>query len=313
MADIQLVKVEDVTVRFAGDSGDGMQLTGLQFSTSSAIAGNDLNTLPDYPAEIRAPAGSLNGVSGFQIHFSSGESTTHGDHPDVLVAMNPAALKVNMKDLKKNATIIVNESSFDNKNLSLAKYESNPLDDDSLKGYNVLRVPMTKAVMNALDGVNVSMKEKERCKNFFALGIMFWMYSRPVEPTLKWIENKFRVKPDILEANKKALMAGYHYSEMTELFTTRYFLEPVKLPPGKYKNVTGNEAAALGMVAASWKSGLPLFLGSYPITPASEILHELSSFKHFGVKTFQAEDEIASIAACIGAAFAGDLALTTTS
>lgn len=313
MADIQLVKVEDVTVRFAGDSGDGMQLTGLQFSTSSAIAGNDLNTLPDYPAEIRAPAGSLNGVSGFQIHFSSGESTTHGDHPDVLVAMNPAALKVNLKDLKKNATIIVNESSFDNKNLSLAKYESNPLDDDSLKGYNVLRVPMTKAVMNALDGVNVSMKEKERCKNFFALGIMFWMYSRPVEPTLKWIENKFRVKPDILEANKKALMAGYHYSEMTELFTTRFFLEPVKLPPGKYKNVTGNEAVALGMVAASWKSGLPLFLGSYPITPASEILHELSSFKHFGVKTFQAEDEIASIAACIGAAFAGDLALTTTS
>lgn len=313
MADIQLVKVEDVTVRFAGDSGDGMQLTGLQFSTSSAIAGNDLNTLPDYPAEIRAPAGSLNGVSGFQIHFSSGESTTHGDHPDVLVAMNPAALKVNLKDLKKNATIIVNESSFDNKNLSLAKYKSNPLDDDSLKGYNVLRVPMTKAVMNALDGVNVSMKEKERCKNFFALGIMFWMYSRPVEPTLKWIENKFRVKPDILEANKKALMAGYHYSEMTELFTTRFFLEPVKLPPGKYKNVTGNEAVALGMVAASWKSGLPLFLGSYPITPASEILHELSSFKHFGVKTFQAEDEIASIAACIGAAFAGDLALTTTS
>jgi len=313
MADIQLVKVEDVTVRFAGDSGDGMQLTGLQFSTSSAIAGNDLNTLPDYPAEIRAPAGSLNGVSGFQIHFSSGESTTHGDHPDVLVAMNPAALKVNLKDLKKGATIIVNESSFDNKNLSLAKYESNPLDDDSLKGYTVLRVPMTKAVMNALDGVNVSMKEKERCKNFFALGIMFWMYSRPVEPTLKWIENKFRVKPDILEANKKALMAGFHYSEMTELFTTRYFLEPVKLPPGKYKNVTGNEAVALGMVAASWKSGLPLFLGSYPITPASEILHELSSFKHFGVKTFQAEDEIASIAACIGAAFAGDLALTTTS
>lgn len=313
MADIQLVKVEDVTVRFAGDSGDGMQLTGLQFSTSSAIAGNDLNTLPDYPAEIRAPAGSLNGVSGFQIHFSSGESTTHGDHPDVLVAMNPAALKVNLKDLKKSATIIVNESSFDNKNLSLAKYESNPLDDNSLKGYNVLRVPMTKAVMNALEGVNVSMKEKERCKNFFALGIMFWMYSRPVEPTLKWIENKFRVKPDILEANKKALMAGYHYSEMTELFTTRFFLEPVKLPPGKYKNVTGNEAVALGMVAASWKSGLPLFLGSYPITPASEILHELSSFKHFGVKTFQAEDEIASIAACIGAAFAGDLALTTTS
>lgn len=313
MAEKQLVKVEDVTVRFAGDSGDGMQLTGLQFSTSSAIAGNDLNTLPDYPAEIRAPAGSLNGVSGFQIHFSSGESTTHGDHPDVLVAMNPAALKVNIKDLKPTATIIVNESSFDSKNLSLAKYESNPLEDDTLKGYNVLRVPMTKAVMNALDGVNISIKEKERCKNFFALGIMFWMFSRPVEPTIKWIENKFRVKPDILEANKKALMAGYHYSEMTELFTTRYFLEPVKLPPGKYKNVTGNEAVALGMVAASWKSGVPLFLGSYPITPASEILHELSNFKHFGVKTFQAEDEIAAICACIGAAFAGNIALTTTS
>ncbi|MBN8544674.1 MAG: 2-oxoacid:acceptor oxidoreductase subunit alpha [Ignavibacteria bacterium] len=313
MAEKQLVKVEDVTVRFAGDSGDGMQLTGLQFSTSSAIAGNDLNTLPDYPAEIRAPAGSLNGVSGFQIHFSSGESTTHGDHPDVLVAMNPAALKVNIKDLKPTATIIVNESSFDSKNLSLAKYESNPLEDDTLKGYNVLRVPMTKAVMNALDGVNISIKEKERCKNFFALGIMFWMFSRPVEPTIKWIENKFRVKPDILEANKKALMAGYHYSEMTELFTTRFFLEPVKLPPGKYKNVTGNEAVALGMVAASWKSGVPLFLGSYPITPASEILHELSNFKHFGVKTFQAEDEIAAICACIGAAFAGNIALTTTS
>ncbi len=313
MAEKQLVKVEDVTVRFAGDSGDGMQLTGLQFSTSSAIAGNDLNTLPDYPAEIRAPAGSLNGVSGFQIHFSSGESTTHGDHPDVLVAMNPAALKVNIKDLKPNATIIVNESSFDSKNLSLAKYETNPLDDDSLRGYNLLRVPMTKAVMNALEGVNISMKEKERCKNFFALGIMFWMFSRPVEPTIKWIENKFRVKPDILEANKKALMAGYHYSEMTELFTTRFFLEPVKLPPGKYKNVTGNEAVALGMVASSWKSGVPLFLGSYPITPASEILHELSNFKHFGVKTFQAEDEIAAICACIGAAFAGNIALTTTS
>ena len=313
MAEKQLVKVEDVTVRFAGDSGDGMQLTGLQFSTSSAIAGNDLNTLPDYPAEIRAPAGSLNGVSGFQIHFSSGESTTHGDHPDVLVAMNPAALKVNLKDLKPTATIIVNESSFDSKNLSLAKYENNPLEDETLKGYNVLRVPMTKAVMNALDGVNISIKEKERCKNFFALGIMFWMFSRPVEPTIKWIENKFRVKPDILEANKKALMAGYHYSEMTELFTTRYFLEPVKLPPGKYKNVTGNEAVALGMVAASWKSGVPLFLGSYPITPASEILHELSNFKHFGVKTYQAEDEIAAICACIGAAFAGNIALTSTS
>jgi 2-oxoglutarate ferredoxin oxidoreductase subunit alpha len=313
MAEIQLVKVEDVTVRFAGDSGDGMQLTGLQFSTSSAIAGNDLNTLPDYPAEIRAPAGSLNGVSGFQIHFSSGESTTIGDHPDVLVAMNPAALKVNMKDLAPDATIIVNESSFDSKNLSLAKYDSNPLDDETLKGYNVLRVPMTKAVMSALEGVKISNKEKERCKNFFALGIMFWMFSRPIEPTIKWIENKFRVKPDILDANKKALMAGYHYSEMTELFTTRYFMEAVKLPPGKYKNVTGNEAAALGMVAASWKSGLPLFLGSYPITPASEILHELSGFKHFGVKTFQAEDEIAAMCACIGAAFAGDLALTSTS
>ncbi|MBK7866996.1 MAG: 2-oxoacid:acceptor oxidoreductase subunit alpha [Ignavibacteriales bacterium] len=313
MAEKQLVKVEDVTVRFAGDSGDGMQLTGLQFSTSSAIAGNDLNTLPDYPAEIRAPAGSLNGVSGFQIHFSSGESTTHGDQPDVLVAMNPAALKVNLKDLKPDATIIVNESSFDTKNLSLAKYESNPLDDESLRGYNLLRVPMTKAVMNALEGVNVSIKEKERCKNFFALGIMFWMYSRPIEPTLKWIENKFRVKPDILDANKKALMAGYHYSEMTELFTTRFVIDPVKLPAGKYKNVTGNEAAALGMVAASWKGGLPLFLGSYPITPASEILHELSNFKSYGVKTFQAEDEIAAICACIGASFAGNLALTTTS
>ena len=251
MADIQLVKVEDVTVRFAGDSGDGMQLTGLQFSTSSAIAGNDLNTLPEYPAEIRAPAGSLHGVSGFQIRFSSGESPTHGDNPDVLVAMNPAALKVNLKDLKRDATILVNESSFDNKNLSLAKYETNPLDDGSLKGYNVLRVPMTKAVMNALEGVNISLKDKERCKNFFALGIMFWMYSRPIEPTIDWIENKFRNKPELMTANKKALMAGYHYSEMTELFTTRFYLEPYKLPAGNYKNVTGNEAVALGICRCS--------------------------------------------------------------
>lgn len=306
-------KLDDVTVRFAGDSGDGMQLTGTQFSTSTALFGNDLSTLPDYPAEIRAPAGSLHGVSGFQLHFSSNDIDTPGDSPDVLVAMNPAALKVNLKDLKKGGTIIVNVSSFDAKNLQLAKYESNPLEDETLKGYNVVQVPMTKATFHALDEVAVSMKEKDRCKNFFALGLMFWLFSRPIDGTVKWIEDKFKSKPLILEANKKSLLAGYHYGEMTEVFTTRFFIEPAKLPPGKYKNISGNEAVALGFIAASYKSELPLFLGSYPITPASEILHELSHYKHLGVKTFQAEDEIAAMCSCIGAAYTGSVSVTTTS
>lgn len=305
--------VEDVTVRFAGDSGDGMQLTGSQFTDTAAIVGNDLSTLPDFPAEIRAPAGSLSGVSGFQLHFSSKDIQTPGDSPDVLVAMNPAALKVNLKDLKPNATIIINSSSFDAKNLKLANYESNPLEDGSLSGYNVIPVPLSQLTMSVLEDINISTKEKEKCKNFFALGLMYWMFNRPIEITMKWLETKFKNKPEILEANKRALQAGYNYGDTTEIFTTRYEVKAAKLPKGIYRNISGNEATALGFVTASLKSGLKLFLGSYPITPASEILQELSKYKEYDVITFQAEDEIAGISAAIGAAFAGALALTTTS
>ncbi|MEW5842253.1 MAG: 2-oxoacid:acceptor oxidoreductase subunit alpha [Bacteroidota bacterium] len=305
--------IDEVTIRFAGDSGDGMQLTGSQFTDTTAIVGNDLSTLPDFPAEIRAPAGSLSGVSGFQLHFSSSDIQTPGDSPDVLVAMNPAALKVNLRDLKTNATIIVNTDSFDTKNLKLAKFDSNPLEDGTLAKYNVIPIPLTQLTMNALTDLTLSLKEKEKCKNFFALGIMYWMYNRPVEITLKWLETKFKKKPDILEANQRVLQAGYNYGDTTEIFTTRYEVKPAKLPKGVYRNVSGNEAVALGFVTASLKSGLPLFLGSYPITPASEILQELSKYKNFGVVTFQAEDEIAGVSSAIGAAFAGALALTTTS
>ncbi|MBX2976104.1 MAG: 2-oxoacid:acceptor oxidoreductase subunit alpha [Ignavibacteriaceae bacterium] len=305
--------LEDVTVRFAGDSGDGMQLTGSQFTNTTAIFGNDLSTLPDYPAEIRAPAGTLYGVSGFQLHFGSTEIKSPGDSPDVLIAMNPAALKVNLKDLKSNAIIIVNTNAFDQKNLKLAQYEVNPLEDDSLKGYTVIPVALTQLTANALEGTQLSNKEIGRSKNFFALGLMYWLYNRPIEATLAWIDDKFKNKPEILEGNKKALLAGYYYGENTELFTTRYQVEPAKLEKGFYRNVSGNEAVAIGMVAAAIKANLPLFLGSYPITPASEILHELSRYKSYGVKTFQAEDEIGAICASIGASFAGSLALTTTS
>lgn len=305
--------LEDVTVRFAGDSGDGMQLTGSQFTNTTALAGNDLSTLPDYPAEIRAPAGTLYGVSGFQLHFSSTDIQTPGDSPDVLVAMNPAALKVNLDDLKKNATIIVNVNSFDSKNLKLAEYETNPLEDGSLKGYNVLQVPLTKMTMNALEGMTLSMKEKDRCKNFFALGMMYWLYSKKIDSTVEWINQKFAKNELIRDANVKALTAGYYFGDNTEIFTTRYEVEPAKLTPGMYRNVSGNEALALGFVAASVQAEIPLFLGSYPITPASDVLHELSRYKNFGVKTVQAEDEIAAICTAIGAAFTGSLAITTTS
>lgn len=305
--------VEEVTVRFAGDSGDGMQLTGSQFTNTTALLGNDLSTLPDYPAEIRAPAGTVYGVSGFQLHFSSSDIATPGDKTDVLVAMNPAALKVNLRDLKPNAIILANSNSFDAKNLKLADYQTNPLEDDTLAGYTVFAVPMTQLTIDALADVKLGLKEKDRCKNFFALGLMYWLYSRPINTSNEWIEEKFASKGDVLLANKLALEAGYHYGEMNELFTTRYHVESAKLPPGTYKNVSGNEATALGFVAAAYKSGLQLFLGSYPITPASEILHELSKFKKFGVKTFQAEDEIAGICSAIGASFAGSLGVTTTS
>ncbi|MEJ2614733.1 MAG: 2-oxoacid:acceptor oxidoreductase subunit alpha [Ignavibacteriaceae bacterium] len=308
-----IVDLNDVTVRFAGDSGDGMQLTGTQFTNTSAIVGNDVSTLPDFPAEIRAPAGTTYGVSGFQLHFSSDDIQTPGDSPDVLVAMNPAALKTNLNELKKGGSIIINIDSFDSKNLRLAGYENNPLEDSSLDGYHVVQVPLSKLTATALEDSGLSAKEISRCKNFFALGMMYWLYSRPIEPTLKWIKVKFKSSPDLAAANEKVLKAGYYFGENTEIFTTRYQVAPAKLSPGIYRNISGNEALALGFVAASVKTGLPLFLGSYPITPASDILHELSKHKNFGVRTFQAEDEIAAVTAAIGASFSGALAITTTS
>lgn len=300
-------------IRFAGDSGDGMQLTGTQFTQTAAELGNDLSTLPDYPAEIRAPAGTLFGVSGFQIQFSSIDIHSPGDEPDVLVAMNPAALKVNLKDLKKGGMIIANIDAFNKKNLELAKYDTNPLEDGTLSGYQLFQVPITKTTTTALQDSGLNMKEITRCKNFFALGLMYWMFNRQMETTIEWIESKFQKLPKIMEANINALKAGYHYGDTTEIFTTRYEVKPAKLEKGTYRNINGNEATALGMIAASKKSGLPLFLGSYPITPASDILHELSKHKNFGVKTFQAEDEIAGICSAIGASFGGALGLTTTS
>ncbi|MEJ5261381.1 MAG: 2-oxoacid:acceptor oxidoreductase subunit alpha [Ignavibacterium sp.] len=309
----ELLQLKEVTIRFAGDSGDGMQLTGTQFSETTAWVGNDLNTLPDYPAEIRAPAGTIYGVSGFQLHFSSEDIHTPGDQPDVLVAMNPAALKKNLPELKKGGMIIVNSDSFDIKNLNLAHYESNPLEDGSLDGYQVYQVPISSLTANALEGVKLSPKEVSRAKNFFALGLMYWLFNRPIDNTVKWIHEKFAKNPEYVEGNEKALRAGYNYGEMTELFTARYTVEPAKLPKGIYRSISGNEATALGFLAASVKSGLPLFLGSYPITPASEIIQYLSTYKNFGVKTFQAEDEIAGITTAIGASFAGNLAITSTS
>ncbi|MGQ9642819.1 MAG: 2-oxoacid:acceptor oxidoreductase subunit alpha [Ignavibacterium sp.] len=309
----ELLQLKEVTIRFAGDSGDGMQLTGTQFSETTAWVGNDLNTLPDYPAEIRAPAGTIYGVSGFQLHFSSEDIHTPGDQPDVLVAMNPAALKKNLPEIKKGGMIIVNSDSFDIKNLNLAHYDSNPLEDGSLDGYQVYQVPISSLTANALEGVKLSPKEVSRAKNFFALGLMYWLFNRPIDNTVKWIHEKFAKNPEYVEGNEKALRAGYNYGEMTELFTARYTVEPAKLPKGIYRSISGNEATALGFLAASVKSGLPLFLGSYPITPASEIIQYLSTYKNFGVKTFQAEDEIAGITTAIGASFAGNLAITSTS
>ncbi|MBK8947138.1 MAG: 2-oxoacid:acceptor oxidoreductase subunit alpha [Ignavibacteriae bacterium] len=305
--------IDEVTVRFAGDSGDGMQLTGTQFSDTTAVLGNDLSTLPDYPAEIRAPAGTLYGVSGFQLHFSSEDIHTPGDVPDVLVAMNPAALKKNLPELRRNGLIIVNSDAFDKKNLKLAEYDSNPLEDGSLDGYEIMDIPITSLTFSALEDSPLSQKEKSRCKNFFALGLMYWLYNRPIDQTVNWIESKFKNKPDIIDANEKALKAGYNFGDITERFTTRYTIEPAKLKSGVYRNISGNEATALGFVVAAEKAGLQLFLGSYPITPASDILQYLSKYKEFGVKTFQAEDEISGIASAIGAAFGGSLAITTTS
>ncbi len=305
--------LDDVVIRFAGDSGDGMQLTGMQFTNTTALAGNDLSTLPDYPAEIRAPAGTLFGVSSFQLHFSSWDILTPGDHPDVLVAMNPAALKVHLKDLKTGGLILANTDSFDDKNLELAGYKANPLTDGALANYRVIDVPITKLTLNALQGIGLTQKEMVRCKNFFALGLMYWMYSRTTEATEEWIQEKFGKEPKIAEANLKALKAGYYYGDTTEAFASRFEVKPAQLKPGLYRNITGNEATALGLVAASQKAGIPLYYASYPITPASDILHNLSVYKNFGVKTFQAEDEIAAAGAALGSSYAGNLAVTGTS
>ena len=306
--------IDEAVIRFAGDSGDGMQLTGGRFTETTAIVGNDLSTLPDFPAEIRAPAGSLAGVSAFQLKFSSKDIHTPGDKPDVLVAMNPAALKVHQKDLIPGGTIIINTDAFVKKNLNFAGYESHPVEDGSLDDYfTVIPIEMNKMVTAACDGLDLSGKLVLRTKNFFALGVLFYMYDRPLDATESWLKKKFAGKDAIIEANTRSMHAGYNYADTTELFTTRYKVEKASLPPGTYRNINGNLATSLGLLAASEKSGLDIFLGSYPITPASDILHTLSAWKHFGVKTFQAEDEIAGVTSAIGAAYSGNLAITTTS
>ncbi len=302
-----------VTIRFAGDSGDGMQLTDNRFTSVSALLGNDVATLPDFPAEIRAPAGSLPGVSGFQLHFADHDILTPGDAPDVLVAMNPAALKTNVEDLDPGATIIVNSDAFSAGNLRKARYDSNPLDDATLSAFNVISVPLTTLTVGALEDTGLGKKEKERAKNMFALGLMSWMYSRPTEPTIEWVRSRFGSQPELAEANIAAFAAGFAFGETTELFAHSYEVKPATLPPGRYRQITGNTAIAYGLVAAAERTGLPLFLGGYPITPASDVLHELARLKHFGVRTFQAEDEIAGVGAALGAAFAGNLAATVTS
>ena len=305
--------LETVVIRFAGDSGDGMQLAGTHFTIETAFAGNDLSTLPDFPAEIRAPAGTLAGVSGFQLNFSSQEVFTPGDVCDVLVAMNPAALQVNVDDLKPNGMLIVDRETFSDANLKKAEYRENPLHDGTLARFQVFEVDITKLTVNALVESGLSNKTVLRCKNFFALGLTSWLFHRPIEPTLEWIAQKFAKTPALADANARVLKAGYNFGDTTELFHTSYEVLPARIAPGTYRNITGNTATALGFVAAAQRAGRPLFLGSYPITPASDILHELSTYKEFGVFTFQAEDEIAAIGAALGAAFGGAIAITTTS
>ena len=304
---------ENVVIRFAGDSGDGMQLTGMQFTTESALAGNDIGTLPDFPAEIRAPAGTLAGVSAFQLNFASGEVFTPGDDVDVLVAMNPAALSVNLSDLKSGGILIVNTEAFNPQNLQRAGFATNPLEDGSLDRYQLFKVDVTKLTTNALGDLGLGNREAIRCKNFTALGLVSWLFHRPIEPTVEWVRQKFRKNETLVEANLRALRTGYNYGETAELFAVSYEVKPAKIAPGFYRNITGNSALALGFVAATQKAGLPLFLGSYPITPASDVLHELSTYKSFGVITFQAEDEIAAAGAALGASFGGALGICTTS
>ena len=313
--DIKEEVLKDVVIKFAGDSGDGMQLTGTQFTNNTALLGIDLATFPDFPAEIRAPQGTLPGVSGFQLRFSSDRVFTPGDMCDVLVAMNAAALKTNLKELKKNGKIIANVDGFDAKNLRLANYPDgvNPLENGSLDSYEVIKIDVTRITRESLKEFEMGTKEKDRAKNMFVLGFLYWMYNRNLDNTIQFLNNKFSKKPDILNSNIKVLKAGYNYGDTTETFTTRYSVEKAKMPSGNYRSIMGNQAVAYGLIAASQKSGLQLFLGSYPITPASDILHELSRHKSFGVKTFQAEDEIAAITAALGAAYGGSLGVTSTS
>ena len=307
--------LQDVVIKFAGDSGDGMQLTGSQFTNNTALLGIDLATFPDFPAEIRAPQGTLPGVSGYQLRFSSNPIFTPGDECDVLVAMNAAALKTNLKALKKGGKILANTDGFDSKNLRLANYPEgiNPLEDGSLGSYEVIKMDVTKMTREALKDITMGVKEKDRAKNMFVLGFLYWMYNRDMDNTVKFLREKFGKKEEILESNVRALQAGYNYGDTTETFTTTYKVEKAKMDPGTYRSVMGNQALAYGLIAASQKSGLPLFLGSYPITPASDILHDLSKHKSFGIRTFQAEDEIAGICAAIGASYGGSLGVTTTS
>jgi 2-oxoglutarate/2-oxoacid ferredoxin oxidoreductase subunit alpha len=306
-------KLHEVVIRFAGDSGDGMQLTGTQFTSTSALVGNDLSTLPDFPAEIRAPAGTLPGVSAFQVRIADHDIHTPGDAPDVLVAMNPAALKANLEDLLPNGVIIVNTDEFNERNFKKAGIAANPLEDGSLAGYRVFQVDLTTLTRRTLEDSGLDVRSQDRCKNFFALGMCYWLFSRPMEPTIQWVERRFGKRPELVAANVKAMQAGWNYCDITGLFQVRYEVEPAALAAGTYRNINGNQALALGLVAASRKSGLPLFLGSYPITPASDILHHLSGLKHYGVTTFQAEDEIAAVCAAIGAAFGGALGACSTS
>mgnify|MGYP000627951356 FL=1 len=309
----KISEVDSATIRFAGDSGDGMQLTGSQFSDNTAIFGNDLATLPDFPAEIRAPKGSLAGVSSFQLQFSNKNIHTPGDDLDVLVAMNPAGLKVHLGDLKDNGMLIINTANFTSKNLKLAGYEENPLDDELLEGYQAIKVDMTKLVATALEEIELSSKLKARSTNMFALGLLYWLYGRSLDSSVNFIQKKFAKAPDIVEANIKALNAGYYYGETLEVIKTTYRVNKAKFEKGKYRNIMGNNALAFGLLTAAQRSGLDLYYGGYPITPASDILHYLAQYKNFGVKTFQAEDEIAGVVSAIGAAFAGDLAITATS
>ena len=306
-------ELERVTIRFAGDSGDGMQVTGTQFTRTSAVFGNDVSTLPDFPAEIRAPAGSLPGVSGFQVSFASTNIRTPGDAPDAMVAMNPAALRTNVADLRKGGLLIVDEDEFSPGNLKKAGYKVNPLTDNSLAGYQLVKIRITRQNELALEGLPLNNTQKFRSRNFYALGLILWLYGRSLETTVRWAQGQFKRSPDVLDANLRALRAGYNFGETTELFRVRYDVAPAPVKPGLYRSINGNEATALGIVAAGVQSGLPVFYGSYPITPASAVLEELNKYKHFGIKTLQAEDEIAAIGSAIGAAYGGQLAMTGTS